>query len=163
MADFLTAVEKTLNYEGGLSDDPRDPGGLTNFGISLRAHPELTENGIRHMTRTEAIGIYRSIYWPDIYSSLLDQRLANCLFDFGVTSGVEVAVKTLQRVLGRIITGPVVADGIFGPQTLAMANAADPTRLLKEFGVARLQFYASLAKTEFLHSWFARTLDGIFN
>lgn len=162
MADFLIAVNKTLGYEGGLVNDPNDPGGLTNFGISLRANPEIGENAIRNMTRVEAIGIYRQSYWPDAYSSLTDQRVANCLFDFGVTSGFQAAVKALQVALSKILTGPVVIDGLFGSNTLALANSADAGRLIKEFTVVRLQFYASLGKPGFLHSWFTRTIDVSF-
>jgi lysozyme family protein len=157
MSDFLTAVIKTLIYEGGLSDNPQDPGGLTNFGISIRAHPELTPDDIRTMTKTRAIGIYRQSYWPDIYSEITDQRLANSLFDFGVTSGVHVAVQTLQGVI--FASGGAALDGVFGPHTLEETNAQD---WIRNYTVERLRFYSGLDKPQFFHSWASRTIDAMF-
>ena len=159
MADFLTAVTKTLTYEGGLVENPSDPGGLTNFGIALNAHPELTADDIRMMTRTRAIGIYRQQYWPDIYSEIESQPAANQLFDFGVTSGIHTAVETLQGVI--FMGGGAAHDGAFGPATLAAMNRQDPAQLAKEFTVERLRFYAGLGKPQFFHSWFSRAIDAL--
>jgi lysozyme family protein len=155
MADFLTAVNKTLEYEGGLVDNPRDPGGLTNFGIALKFHPELTDADIRNMTRTRAIGIYRQQYWLDLYDRIQSQVLANLLFDFSVTSGVHRAVQTLQGAI-FLHNGPAF-DGVFGPATLQAANAADQSRLIAEFATSRIEFYVKIDKLEFDHSWFGRT------
>ncbi|WP_425526518.1 glycosyl hydrolase 108 family protein [Xanthomonas oryzae] len=49
-----------LSHEGGYVNDPRDPGGETQWGISKRAYPELN---IRALTRDQAIEIYRRDYW----------------------------------------------------------------------------------------------------
>lgn len=151
MADFLTAVSKTLGYEDGLVDNPDDPGGLTNFGISLSAHPELTASDIRMMTRTRAIGIYRDRYWDEAYSEIDDQIVADSLFDWGVTSGVTEAVIGLQKVL------PVEKDAVFGPKTLYAVNNASNLRV--GLTVARIRFYMDLNKPEFLHSWLFRSID----
>ena len=99
MASFLAAVTKTLRYEGGLADNPVDPGGLTNFGISIRSHPEMTPEQIRILTPIGATLIYRQQYWNDLYDEVKSQALVNSLFDFGVTSGKYVAVQTLQGIL----------------------------------------------------------------
>lgn len=157
MADFIIAVSKTLDYEGGLVELPDDPGGLTNFGISLNNHPELTEDDIRTMTKTRAIGIYRQQYWADLYEQIQNQAIANSLFDFGVTSRPSRAVAYLQGILGSA----VVADGNFGSMTLQAVNSAAPKRTLIEFTVARLRFYAAIGKPQFLHSWFQRTIDAL--
>lgn len=159
MADFLTAVTKTLNYEGGLVDNPADPGGLTNFGISLRAHPDLTADDIRTMTRNRAVGIYRQKYWLNLYDQIESQPVANSLFDFGVTSGIHTAVQALQGVL--FMQGTPAQDGQFGLNTLYAMNRQKESTLLQEFTVERLRFYAGLAKPQFLHSWFARTIDAL--
>jgi type VI secretion system secreted protein VgrG len=156
MADFLTAVTKTLEYEGGLVDNPDDPGGLTNFGIALNEHPELTAEDIRAMTRTRAIGIYRQKYWFDLYDQIEDQAIASSLFDFGVRSGIQTAVKILQQVL---VGDWVRVDGISGEHTLLAVNQRPPRGLRVNFTAARLKFYVALNKPQFLHSWFARTID----
>lgn len=151
MADFLTAVAKTIEYEGGLVDDPDDPGGLTNFGIALKEHPELTASDIRMMTRTRAIGIYREKYWNDLYGQIEEQVVATSLFDWGVTSYPPTAVKGLQAIL------PVEKDGAFGLKTLYAVNNAANLRV--NLTVARLRFYMNLGRPEFLHSWLFRSID----
>ncbi len=151
MADFLTAVLKTLNYEGGLVYDPSDPGGLTAFGISLKSHPELTPNDIYTMTRNRAIGIYREKYWNDLYDQIEDQVVAASLFDWGVTSGPLLAVSKLQEIL------PVAHDGLFGPKTLYAVNNASNLRV--NLTVRRIRYYVSLGMLKFLHSWLFRSID----
>ncbi|HHV62978.1 MAG TPA: hypothetical protein GXX51_10120 [Firmicutes bacterium] len=49
-----------MTHEGGLPEDPRDPGGITKFGISLRSYPSLGADGIRNLTHDQAIAIYRA-------------------------------------------------------------------------------------------------------
>ena len=41
MAHFERAIDKTLAWEGGYVNDPKDPGGETKYGISKRAHPDV--------------------------------------------------------------------------------------------------------------------------
>jgi len=58
MANFNQALKKTLVFEGGYVNDPDDPGGETNFGISKRAYPDLD---IPNITDRQV----RNIYWRD--------------------------------------------------------------------------------------------------
>ena len=64
--DFDAAVRFVLRREGGLVDDAADPGGLTNMGIALDEHLEMTAEQIRTLTRTQAIAIYERDYWTPI-------------------------------------------------------------------------------------------------
>jgi lysozyme family protein len=155
---FVIAIKKTLAHEGGLSDNPSDPGGVTNFGISQRAHPEVD---VRSLTAEQAVEIYRREYWNPLYSQIQDQRLINSLFDFGVTSHPRVAVGTLQRVLNRhrLVVGPILVDNSFGPDTLGAVNSADPDKLVRLYTAHRILFYASLPMPQFYESWFERALD----
>lgn len=63
MGDFHRCLQIILAEEGGLVNHPRDPGKLTNFGISQRGYPDLD---IAHLTREQAIAIYRRDYWNPI-------------------------------------------------------------------------------------------------
>lgn len=172
MADFLPAVAKTLQYEGGLVDNPADLGGLTNFGISLKSHPELSAADVQKMTRSQAIGIYHEQYWPPPYSEIQDQGVASTLFDFGVTSGVMTAVKILQAVLfdPRLVElgdfaflssnlPGLAEDGRFGDHTLYVLNKANARAIRVDYCAARMKYYASLGRPEFLHAWFVRSID----
>jgi lysozyme family protein len=155
MADFFTAVTKTLEYEGGLVDNPNDPGGLTNFGIALRKHPEFTEDYIRNLTKVQAIDIYRQKYWGLLYSKIDDQALANSLFDFGVTSGPYQAVEVLQT------TFMLPEHGVMDERTLERINSLRPRQLRIEFTVARLKFYTAIPQPKDWHAWFTRTIDAL--
>ena len=159
MADFNAAVAFTLKEEGGLVDSLSDPGGLTNFGIALNEHPELTAADIRSMTSDRAAQIYRAQYWPELYDQIQSQYLALQLFDFGVTSGVKSAVRTFQNA--EWMHGGAMSDGVFGPATLAKANGSDPKALLAELVTQRLDFYAGIQKLQFDHSWFGRTIRAL--
>jgi len=133
---FDTAVTAVLSYEGGYVDDPNDPGSETNWGISKRAYPNLD---IKHLTRDQAIQIYRRDYWDALGCDRFPPLIAIALFDAAVNQGPSAAVRILQRALG------VTGDGVIGPQTLAAARAADGQALLADFLADRAVQYAALS------------------
>jgi lysozyme family protein len=141
MSDFTTAVLATLAWEGGYVWNPVDPGGSTNFGIAQADHPGID---IRDLTKEQAIAIYQAEYWNPLYSQIADQGVANKLFDLGVNEGTKTAVLMLQRALAYIETGPIVTDGVFGAQTLAATNAADPQKLLAEIRARAVANYCQI-------------------
>lgn len=155
MATFEAAIDYVLANEGGLVNDPADPGGLTNFGISQRTYPGVD---IRNLTRDEAAAIYKRDYWR--YDDIADQRVATKLFDAHVNMGPVQAIRLLQLSLGTIEAGPVVADGIIGSYTIEAINAADPGRLIDEFKARLAKHYCELNKPEFLLGWLRRAVRG---
>lgn len=86
------AVNFTLTAEGILSDQPGDAGGLTKYGISKAAHPELD---IASLTRDDAIAIYKREYWDACKCDALPVPVAIAMFDFAVNSGASRAVGGL--------------------------------------------------------------------
>ncbi|WP_141732397.1 glycoside hydrolase family 108 protein [Oligoflexus tunisiensis] len=143
--DFQNAVRFVLEMEGGgqIVSHPNDPGGLTKYGISLGAHPELGPVGIRNLTEEQAIGIYRSKYWIPLKLSRFSPRLALPLFDAAVNHGPRKAGELLQMALNRLGAGLVV-DGIIGGKTVAVAKSYAPRRVLVAFLTERLRFYQGL-------------------
>jgi lysozyme family protein len=135
MTLFDAAVTNVLQSEGGLVDHPRDPGGLTNMGISLRAYPHLGPDGIRNLTREEAIEIYRQNYWAKVPDALPD-GLRWMVFDAAVNHGASRALTWLKT---------------------------HPT--LEAFTAVRLRFYASLSTWDAFGKGWARrvahVLEGI--
>ena len=107
---FQRAVANVLKNEGGLVDNPSDPGGLTNFGISQRAYPNLD---IRNLTSLQAMALYHKDYWTPIHGDELPDAVSFALLDWAVNSGVSEAIKELQRVLS------LTMDGVMGSQTIA--------------------------------------------
>jgi len=88
LTDFDKAIIFTLGWEGGYVNDPDDPGGETNFGISKRAHPNLD---IPNLLREEAIGIYHAEYWMSAGCPLWNWPENLVLFDTAVNLGVAKA------------------------------------------------------------------------
>ena len=141
---FHQAVELVLQHEGGFVDHPRDPGRATKFGITretlsrARGCPASVED-VREMTRTEAIAIYRRLYWDVLRADELPSGIDLAVFDLAVNSGPVRAARMLQTIL------VVPADGIIGPVTLRAACEADPTETIRRLTRARLGFLARLA------------------
>jgi lysozyme family protein len=103
---FDKAVGFVLSHEGGYSNDPKDPGGETNHGISKRAYPKLD---IKNLTREDAIEIYRREYWDKINGDELPSGLDLICFDTAVNAGVsralsfkELSIDANDYILKRI-------------------------------------------------------------
>lgn len=150
---FDQAVDFVLReqIEGGYVNDPRDPGGETNFGISKRSYPK--EN-IKGLTREAAIAIYKRDYWDKPGCDKLPPKLAVALFDCAVNQGAGIAPRLLQRALG------VAADGIIGPKTAAAAAKADQDDAVIQFIGWRLRRYAFTSNASvYMRGWSNRVLE----
>ena len=137
MINFFIALELILKLEGGpkITNDPRDPGGLTRFGISLRSFPELGPEGIVNLTREKAAEIYREHYWDKIHGDNLPIDIAICVFDCAVNQGPGTAVKLLQEAVGAPI------DGRMGRVTIQAISKVNPDWLIREFLTLRQRRY----------------------
>lgn len=141
---FAQAIAFTLQREGGYVNDPDDPGGETNFGLSKRAYPELD---IRNLTLEQAAAVYRLDYWKKPGINLVAEvapLVAVRLFDLGVNCGTVTAAKMLQRAINTVcgvnvparrlnpwrekiarLTGgsPLLVDGKIGPVTIEVLRS----------------------------------------
>src|SRR6187401_1657476 len=109
-SSYDEALRRVLVHEGGYSNHPSDPGGPTNWGITIhdaRAHwkKEATAADVRNMPVEVAKDIYRSKYWDAMRCDDLPAGLDYAVFDYGVNSGIGRAVKVLQRLLGLVDNG----------------------------------------------------------
>ena len=141
--EFLKALPRELVYEGGKVDDPRDPGGRTNQGVTQRTYDAyrrskgLPLRDVFLMENAERNEIYQTMYWDRIMGDALPLGLGFCVFDAAVNSGVGQAGKWLQASLGSGYTGQI--DGIIGAKTLqAIADHGDMYDLIPEFCSRRL-------------------------
>ena len=145
--EFVKAVDFVLEREGGLVDHPSDPGGLTNFGISQRAYPDVD---IRNLTRDGASEIYRRDYWEKVSANQLPANIRLAVFDSAVNQGVTRAKKLLQKTLR------ITQDGIIGPKTIK-ASQEYGSNLLPDYLAERSLHYASLSTFEtFGRGWMRR-------
>jgi lysozyme family protein len=156
LARFDACMPFIFKAEGGYADNPADPGGPTNYGITLatlRAYegdPNLTAEDVKKLTPAVAREIYRTAYWNRMQCGALPAGLDLEVFDFGVNSGPAESVKTLQRLVG------VTQDGSVGPITLAAVRQFNVGDLIGRFAQARLAFYQSLNMPEFEQGWATR-------
>ncbi|MCC4595048.1 N-acetylmuramidase [Xanthomonas campestris pv. phormiicola] len=170
MASLQLYLPQLLEFEGGYVDDPADPGGATNRGITLatfeRHAPSLlgeqpTLDALRPLAPQQAGVIYRHAYWDMLDGDqIASQPLAEILFDFDVKAGAE-AVLLLQRILLQSGATGLDTDGEMGPATLAALQAADQARVYALYRQGRIDYYDRLAQERpaddrFLEGWLAR-------
>ncbi len=127
-------LDPLLEHEGGLVDNPADPGGLTNWGISLRAYPWLGRDGISALSREQAGMIYRRDYFDAVRASEMPPDIALAALDSGVNQGITWTRRALQVAAG------VRADGVIGPQTL---QALRTSEVLDKFLLLRSDRYVA--------------------
>jgi lysozyme family protein len=135
--NFESAIERVLAQEGGYVNHPDDPGGETQWGISKRSYPSLD---IKALTRDQAKAIYQRDFWARIHADELPGAIAFAALDFAVNSGIETAVRYLQRVLG------VADDGHWGAVTKAAAASANEAKTLLRYLAERLDFMRRSSK-----------------
>ena len=148
MMGFDTAFDRLIGNEGGYCFVEGDPGGETNWGISKRSYPGLE---IKSITREDARAIYRRDFWDRAHMDEYDQAIAFQVFDIAVNSGIETAVRMLQRAAG------VADDGYIGPVTVAAVKAKSVTDMLMLIIAERLDFWSKLTTwAQFGKGWARR-------
>jgi lysozyme family protein len=156
--DAIILAETGGDPNGGYTNDPRDPGGRTIWGISERANPDLWRNG--PPTREQAVArfAHRYIIAPG-FDKIEDPKLQAQMVDFGVTSGPAVAIEKLQKAVGA----PV--DGHLGPKTLGLVNSdPQPARLSNLLALERVRMIGRIvnknpSQSKVLNGWLSRALD----
>ncbi|MFU8865306.1 MAG: holin-associated N-acetylmuramidase [Rhodobacterales bacterium] len=164
-------AQEIVAREGGFVNDPADPGGATQHGVTLgtlrRLGMDLTGDGaitvddVRAVTRERATAIFIEHYFRRPKVDRLPDRIQPSVFDMYVNAGAN-AVKILQRLL-RQMGQNITVDGIIGPQTIAAAQAAHataPDHLADAYGIARRNYYLRLADLRPASRKFARTRNG---
>ena len=128
--NFDDAFTRLMGSEGGYVNNPADPGGETNWGISKRSYPDLD---IKNLTRPQAGAIYLRDFWNvigDAHPAIKFQ-----VFDFAVNSGVQTAIRKLQSAIGA------ADDGHWGPLSAARLAGMDLNDVLMRFMAQRLRFW----------------------
>lgn len=153
--------------EGGFVNDPDDPGGATNFGVTihtlrrLRPGQQIGVEQVRALTRDDAITIYVEHYFNRPRIADLPEPLWATVFDMYVNAGAN-AVRILQRLMIQMGLD-ISVDGVIGPQTIAAAHRAHdmaPAHLVDAYGIARRDYYYRIADQRPASRKFARRRDG---
>jgi lysozyme family protein len=142
-ANYETCLARVLKHEGGYTNHPSDPGGPTNFGITIHDYRRYikasgTAADVRAMTLADAAKIYRARYWDALRCDELPAGLDYAVFDYGVNSGISRAAKVMQRLLG-IGEGAAMTDAV-----ISGARKADVQSLIGRLCDERLAFLKGL-------------------
>src|SRR5258708_4885220 len=118
--NFNDCLNRVLKDEGGYSNHPADPGGTTNYGITLRDYrdninPRGTANDVKNMRLADAKQIYRTKYWNALGCDNLASGVDYTCFDYGVNSGLGRPRKALQRF--KSLSGIPLIDAINNERT----------------------------------------------
>lgn len=132
--NFETACDRVLGHEGKYVNNPTDPGGETNWGISKRSYPYLD---IKNLTRDQAKMIYYTDFWQHIHADEMYDGVVFQVFEFAVNSGISNAVRALQRA---VLVAP---DGYWGPVSRAAVAARTESDVIMQLVAERLDFWAA--------------------
>lgn len=171
MTDVRKIAEEIIAREGGFVNDPDDPGGATNYGITIgtmrRLGIDMDRDGdvdvtdVRKLDRGTAVRIILRHYFEEPGISRLPEVIQASVFDMYVNAGRN-AVKILQRLLNDM-GQRISVDGVIGPMTAAAAQtawAAAPRHLADAYGIARRNYYYGLGDARPSLRKFARRRDG---
>lgn len=146
-SNFDACLKIIFEKEGGYVNNPHDPGGHTNMGITLYTlsdyrKQECRPEDIKNLTKEEAGAIYREMYWDPLACDDLPLGVDLSVFDMGVNAGVLRGAKILQKIVGA---NP---DGIIGSKTLLAVNEYcklhGSVKLIESYRDSRMNFYKTL-------------------
>lgn len=138
--NFDTAFDRLMGNEGGYTNNPKDPGGETNWGITWPVLRQAIGEGIvpagttiSSLTKDQAKTIYSAYFWAPLGDA--DPAIKFQVFDFAVNSGIQTAIRKLQAAI------EVADDGHWGPMSAAKLAECDKNDVLMRFMAQRLRFW----------------------
>jgi len=174
MSDFNLSIGVILKFEGGWVNNPVDPGGETNWGISMLmvrregmtpaelGIPDFNPGSMKLMTVDTAKKIYKKFFWDKFqYEKIYNQNVATKIFDVGVNCGPGRSHRMAQKAANQCGQS-LKEDGILGPNSFAGINACDPALFLKAMAAEQLAYYTALVMAKpalriFLNNWTRRS------
>ena len=172
MADYQKCIPIVLKFEGGLTDDKYDSGGITNFGVSLafakdtndleimdkNQNGKIDRNDIVNLEMEDAVKMFKKYFWDrfgskkvngrKVYISLDEiesDKKAMCVFDILVNSGHGNAARLSQRALAKL-GYDITVDGAIGPITFKCIQDADEEDFCKMLLDLREAFYRKIVE-----------------
>lgn len=157
--NFQKCLSMLLHHEGGFVNHPKDPGGMTNLGVTKAVYDkwigrESTEEEMRALTSVDVAPIYKKNYWDRVRGDDLPSGVDWCAFDWAVNSGSGRPAKAIQRAVGA------TPDGAIGPRTLQAIMNKEAKAIVENVYTQRQSFYESLKTFEtFGRGWTRRNKE----
>jgi lysozyme family protein len=141
------SFQMVLKSEGGFVNNPKDPGGMTNLGVTKKVWEEFVgrevdEAEMRALTPELVKPLYKKNYWDKIKADQLPIGVDYAAYDLAVNSGTGKAAKYLQRIAG------VPDDGVIGPKSMEAIQSCDPEQTVDAICDMRLEFLKKLPNWE---------------
>jgi len=141
--NFDKSLQLLLKHEGGFVNHERDPGGMTNLGVTKSVYEEwlgyeVDKQDMMKLTPEDVAPIYLNNYWIKANCDELPSGLDYVVFDWAVNSGVSRSSKGIQKCCGA------EPDGVIGPKTLQLVLGQDTNFMIEKFKEVRQSFYEGL-------------------
>jgi len=153
-SNFKECLDLVLKSEGGWVNNPQDPGGETNLGVTKRVWEEYVGHpveSLKKLTKDDVAPLYEQKYWRPCYGEVLPRGLDFVVFSMGVNAGPGRSVKLLQSSIG------CVPDGVIGPKTRELISTSNSATLIAKFSESRREYYRALKTFPiFGKGWLAR-------
>jgi len=144
-ANYASSEARILVHEGGYTNDKADPGGCTNFGVTIfdakkfwKADATCTD--VKNMPKDVALGIIKKQYWDALNCDNLPAGVDDTIVDYGYNSGNSRAGKVLRRLLALPDTDWHVTD-----EVIAACRKRDSITLINAICDERIKFLEGLA------------------
>jgi|TARA_R100000951_G_C2622057_1_gene174806 lysozyme family protein len=157
--NFDKSLEMLLHHEGGFVNHPKDPGGMTNLGVTKAVYDawigrKSSEAEMRALTPADVAPIYKKNYWDKVRGDDLPSGVDWAAFDWAVNSGSKRPAKAIQKAVGA------KQDGAIGPMTLQAVSNEEPNKIIEAVYHTRQRFYEGLKTFEhFGNGWTRRNKE----
>jgi lysozyme family protein len=138
VTSFDDAFDALIGNEGGYSNNPKDPGGETMWGVTARVARAYGYTGaMKNLPKETAKAIAKKLYWDPLRLDTFDPRVAFQIFDANYNGGH--CVIWMQGASGAKV------DGLIGPATVAAVQATDPLKFMMRWNALRITYFTSLS------------------
>jgi len=157
--NFEQCLALVLRSEGGFVQNPKDPGGATNLGVTKATYESYVGRSVdademKGLTPDTVAPLYKKMYWDKVRGDDMPAGVDYALFDLAVNSGPRQATKFIQNIAS------VPADGLMGDRTVQQVNTLDPADTVAKLCNERLQFLQQLNTWDtFGKGWSKRVSD----
>lgn len=172
--------------EGGYSNNPKDPGGETNHGVTVavaKSHKEVLaseygwDGSMKGLTKEMAAEIYIDDYMIKpkfIEFASISPAITHKLVDAGVNAGVSRSSRWLQASLNDLSRNgkdypKIQVDGKVGAGTISAYRALQKKRgkvatckaVIKLLDGKQLNHYTSLNMPDFTYGWITNRIGNV--
>ncbi len=140
MDEFEIAFNYLIENEGTkFTNDPRDSGGATKFGITQRSYERyvghvVLSTDIRDMEMKTAKRFYFDMYWKGVGCEKITKLpVAISLFDTSVLYGTFTTARMAQKAASLCSGDKLEMDGILGQKSIEVINSLDENQFLMAF------------------------------